>query len=145
MLLGGIVMKRIICLVLACMTVFALSSCAEADAIKNGIKDKLPKPEEHEIVEAIMEKPIITDEYEHSYSLLVVQEYSNKTIIAVVDGSDSRYSIPSWFGDTELTPGTYVLVEHADNSLPTNPMQFGFIYSMKYLNAAGSIIEGIKP
>ena len=138
-------MKRIICLALACMTVLALSSCAEADAIKNGIKDKLPQQETPEIIEAIMEKPTITDEYEHSYSLLVVQEYSNKTIIAVVDGSDSRYSIPSWFGDTELTPGTYVLVEHADNSLPTYPMQFGFIYSMKYFNNNGSIIEGVKP
>ncbi len=138
-------MKKIVCIILLCMAILTLASCAEADAIKNGIKDKLPQQETPEVIEAIMEKPTITDEYEHSYSLLVVQEYSNKTIIAVVDGSDSRYSIPSWFGDTELTPGTYVLVEHADNSLPTYPMQFGFIYSMKYFNAAGSIIEGVKP
>lgn len=138
-------MKRIICLALACMTVLTLSSCAEADAIKNGIKDKLPKQDEYEIIEAIMEKPTITDEYKHSYSLLVVQEYSNKTIIAVVDGTETRYSIPSWFGNTELTPGTYILVEHADNSLPTNPMQFGFIYSMKYYSLDGNINEGTKP
>jgi hypothetical protein len=127
------------------MTILTLSSCAEADAIKNGIKDKLPKPEENEIIEAIMEKPTITDDFEHAYSLLVVQEHNNDNIIAVIDGTETRYSIPSWFGDEKLIPGTYILVEHADSSLPTHPMQFGFIYSMKYYSLNGNVNEGIKP
>ena len=122
-----------------------LSSCAEADAIKNGIKDKLPKPEQHEIIEAIMEKPEVTQEFEHSYSLLVVQEFSGENIIAVLDGTEIRYSIPTWFGDATIKPGTYLLVEHADNSLPTSPMKFGYIYQMFHYGADGVMMTGIKP
>ena len=138
-------MKKLIALILVCLTMCILSSCAEADAIKNGIKDKLPKPEEYEIVEAIMEKPEVTQEFEHSYSLLVVQEVHGKNIIAVLDGTETRYSIPTWFGDATIKPGTYLLVEHADNSLPTSPMQFGYIYQMFYYGADGVMMTGIKP
>lgn len=138
-------MKKIICFALACMTMFVLTSCAEADAIKNGIKDKLPKPDEYEIIESIMEKPTITTEYEHAYSLLIVQEITDDSIIAVLDGTETRYSIPNWFGNAEIKAGTYIVVEHADNALPTNPMQFGFIYSMEYFAENGTSIDGIKP
>ena len=138
-------MKKLIALILICLTMCILSSCAEADAIKNGIKDKLPKPEEYEIVEAIMEKPEVTQEFEHSYSLLVVQEFSGKNIIAVLDGTGTRYSIPTWFGDATIKPGTYLLVEHADNSLPTSPMQFGYIYQMFHYGVDGVVLEGVKP
>lgn len=138
-------MKRIIAIILVLLSMLLLSGCEEADAIKNGIKDKLPKPEEHEVIEAIMDKPTITDTYKNNYSLLVVQESNAKTIIAVLEGTSIRYSVPNWFGDTNIEVGTYILVEHADNSLPTAPMQFGFIYSMKYYAKNGSVIDGIKP
>ena len=138
-------MKRILAIITIIISILLLTSCAEADAIKNGIKDKLPKPEEYEVIEAIMEKPTITDVYKNNYSLLVVQESNSKSIIAVLDGTNIRYSIPNWFGDTSIEVGTYILVEHADNSLPTSPMQFGFIYSMKYYAKNGSVIDGIKP
>ncbi len=138
-------MKRLICVLLIVLSLFLLSSCEEADAIKNGIKDKLPKPDPYEVIDAIMDKPIITEEYEHTYSLLVVQEISGKNIIAAMDGTETVYSVSNWFGDTMIEPGTYILVEHADNSLPTNPMQFGFIYSMKYYASNGNVIEGVKP
>lgn len=138
-------MKKVIALILVCLTMCTLASCAEADAIKNGIKDKLPKPEEYEIIEAIMEKPEVTQEFEHSYSLLVVQEMSDKNIIAVLDGTETRYSIPTWFGDATIKPGTYLLVEHADNSLPTSPMQFGYIYQMFHYGADGVMMTGVKP
>lgn len=138
-------MKKIVCIILLCMTSLTLASCAEADAIKNGIKDKLPKPEEQEYIEAIMEKPVITEEYKNKYSLLVVQEVKEGAIIATLDGTEVAYSIPNWFGNAEIEPGTYLFVEHADNSLPTNPMQFGFIYSMKYFSQNGSSVDGIKP
>ena len=137
-------MRKILSLVLIGMLMLTLVSCAEADAIKNGIKDKLPKQEEPEIIEAVVEKPTITEEFEHSYSLLVIQETNKDAVIAVIDGTTIRYSIPNWFGDATLETGTYMLVEHADNSLPTNPMQFGYIYSMQYFAKDGSVIHGTK-
>ena len=137
-------MKKIICLLLLCITLCGLTSCAEADAIKNGIKDKLPKPEEYEVIEAVMERPSVGT-FEHSYSLLVVQEVKNNSIIAVIDGTNTRYSIPNWFGELTIEPGTYLVVEHADNSLPTSPMQFGFIYSMQHHAKSGNVTHGIKP
>ena len=49
------------------------------------------------------------------------------------------------FGDATIKPGTYLLVEHADNSLPTSPMQFGYIYQMFHYGADGVMMTGIKP
>ena len=138
-------MKKILLVILILINIFLLTSCAQADAIKNGIKDKLPKPEAYEVVDAIMERPTITETYKNNYSLLIVQEANKKAIIAVIEGTETRYSIPNWFSNTTIMPGTYILVEHADNSLPTYPMQFGFIYSMTYYAQDGTIIEGIKP
>ena len=138
-------MKKIIYLILICLIMATLVSCKEADAIKDGIKDKLPKPEEYEITEAIMEKPVITMSFEHQYSLLVIQEVSDSTIIAVLEDAKTLYSIPNWFGNKNLEVGTYLLVEHADNSLPTNPMQFGFIYQVLHYAKDGQLTEGIKP
>lgn len=139
-------MKKILCLLLIVGVAVLLTSCAQADAIKNGIKDKLSKPAEEVInIEPIMAKPEIASSFEHAYSFLVIQEVKGKNLITTIDGTDIRYSIPNWFGDAILVPGTYIVVEHADNSLPTNPMQFGFIYSMLYFSADGNIVEGIKP
>jgi hypothetical protein len=139
-------MKKILCLLLIVGVAVLLTSCAQADAIKNGIKDKLSKPAEEVVnIEPIMAKPEIVSSFEHAYSFLVIQEVKGKNLIATIDGTDIRYSVPNWFGDVILVPGTYIIVEHADNSLPTNPMQFGFIYSMLYFSADGNIVEGIKP
>lgn len=139
-------MKKIVSVLLIVMIALTLTSCAQADAIKNGIKDKLQKPaEEVTNIEPIMAKPEIASSFEHAYSFLVIQEVKGNNIIATIDGTDIRYSIPNWFGDVILVPGTYIVVEHADNSLPTNPMQFGFIYSMLYFSADGNTVEGIKP
>lgn len=137
-------MKKFICLLLLCITCFGLTSCAEADAIKNGIKDKLPKPDEYEFVDAIMAKPSVGT-FEHAYSVLIVQEVNKNNIIAVIDGTQTLYSVPNWFGALNIKPGTYLVVEHADNSLPTSPMQFGFIYSMMHYSETGTITSGIKP
>ena len=136
-------MKRLICIILLCLTMCTLASCAEADAIKNGIKDKLPKPEEYEVSEAIVDKPTV--ELEKNMTFLVVQELKGDKILCAVDETETLYSIPNWFGDTEIKPGTYVLVKHADNSLQTHPAQFGFIYSMNYYTESGNMIEGVKP
>ena len=136
-------MKKILCFLLICVLIISLCSCAEADAIKNGIKDKLPKPEDVEVIDAIVDKPNII--LEEDITLLVVQEANKSNIVAVVDGTQTRYSIPNWFKNIEIVPGTYVLVKHADNSLPTSPMQFGFIYAMTYFSQDGNVVEGIKP
>jgi hypothetical protein len=113
------------------------------DAIKDGIENKLPSREEPEIIEAIMEKPNV--ELDKNTSLLIVQEVNAKTIVAIIDGTETRYSIPSWFGDTTIEVGTYIVVKHAESSLPTYPMQFGFIHGMTYYSSNGTIIEGVKP
>ena len=138
-------MKKILCLILVSLMMLILASCAEADAIKNGIKDKLPKPEEYEIIEPIVDKPNIAIEDDMTW--LVVQEVKTdkNVIIAVVDGTETLYSIPNWFGTMKLEPGTYILVEHAEQSLQTSPLQFGFIYSMCYYTQNGLKVEGIKP
>jgi hypothetical protein len=120
----------------------SLCSCAEANAIKDGIKEKLPKPETVEVLEPIMDCPNIT--LEEDMTFLVVQEANKSAIIAVVDGTQNRYSLPNWFGDTTIEPGTYILVKHADNSLPTYPMQYGFIYAMTYFAKDGTTIDGVK-
>ena len=137
-------MKKMLSLILIGVLMLTLVSCEEADAIKNVIKDKLPKQEEYEVIESVANKPTITEEFEHPYSLLVIQEVNKDNIITVIDETAIRYSIPNWFGDTTLEPGTYMLVEHADNSLPTSPMQFGYIYSMQYFAKDGSVIKGVK-
>ena len=136
-------LKRLICIILLCLTTLTLASCAEADAIKNGIKEKLPKPEEYEVIEAIVEKPNV--ELEKNMTFLVVQEIEGDRLLCAVDETETLYSVPNWFGDTEIKPGTYILVKHADNSLQTSPLQFGFIYSMNYYTETGSVIEGVKP
>lgn len=138
-------MKKNICLILVAIMLLSLTACAEADAIKNGIKDKLPKPEKYEIIEPVVDKPNIAIEDDMTW--LVVQEVKTdkNVIIAVVDGTETLYSIPNWFGTMKLEPGTYILVEHAEQSLQTSPLQFGFIYSMCYYTQNGLKVEGIKP
>ena len=138
-------MKKNICLILVAIMLLSLTACAEADAIKNGIKDKLPKPEKYEIIEPVVDKPNIAIEDDMTW--LVVQEVKTdkNVIIAVVDGTETLYSIPNWFGTMKLEPGTYILVKHAEQSLQTSPLQFGFIYSMCYYTQNGLKVEGIKP
>ena len=136
-------MKRIIMIVILTISMLLLTGCAEADAIKNGIKDKLPKPEVPEIIEAVMDAPKV--EIDSKHTLLVVQEIKNKTIIAIVPDTGARYSIPSWFGNANIEPGTYIYVHHAEQSLATSPLQFGFIYGMNYYAKNGTVVEGVKP
>lgn len=137
-------MKKVFCLLLICLTMIGLCSCAEADAIKNGIKDKLPKPEPYEVIEPIVQRPEV--EIEENMTFLVVQEIQKDgKILAAVDETETLYSVPNWFGDMELKPGTYILVKHAEQSLQTNPLQFGFIYSIDYFTENGLKVEGVKP
>ena len=84
-------------------------------------------------------------ELEKNMTFLVVQEVEGDRLLCAVDETETLYSVPNWFGDTEIKPGTYILVKHADNSLQTSPLQFGFIYSMNYYTETGSVIEGVKP
>jgi hypothetical protein len=136
-------MKKIIIFIIVVASILTLTSCKEATAIKDGIKDKLPKPETPEVIEAIMDKPNVN--LDKNTSLLVIQEVNKNSIIAIIDGTNTRYSIPNWFGDSvTLTPGCYILVTHSDNSLQTYPLQFGIIYSMQYFAADGSVIEKTK-
>ena len=136
-------MKKILVSIIIILIAVSLTSCREATAIKNGIKDKLPKAETPEVIEAIMDKPNV--EIDKNTSLLVIQEVNKTNIIAVIDGTTTRYSIPNWFGDNvTIEPGCYILVKHSDNSLQTYPQQFGLIYSMQYFAKDGTIIEKTK-